>query len=111
MEWRLWGAFQVASMRGDLLDRAARARWLAEAVACPEALRPSSFLRWEAVEGRPDQGRAVVSHLGVGVSGVFTLGEGHSVVGFRSDDSARAQGGRPVRCGMVGRCWDHARLR
>ena len=80
MEWRLWGAWRVASARGAAVGRAARVRWLSEATAFPQALLPSAFLRWEAVEGRADQGRAVVDYMGERVAATFTFDARHNVV-------------------------------
>jgi len=50
--WRLWGIMQVSRHAGELADRAAHTRWLAEAACFPQALYPSHFLRWEQIQGR-----------------------------------------------------------
>ena len=106
--WRMFGSVSVADAAGELADKAAHTRWLAEAVCYPQALQPSHFLRWEAVEGKANEARAVLTYDGGSVSAIFTFNSQNNVVKFRSDDYARAL---PkvgiVPCGMVGRSKGH----
>lgn len=51
--WKMWGVVPLTDATGPVAAKAAHVRWLAEAACCPQALLPSAFLRWEAVEGHP----------------------------------------------------------
>lgn len=108
MQWRLWGALRLAGHEGELIDRAARVRWLTEAVSFPQALLPSRWVRWEGVDGATDEARAVLNYQGVAVSAVFTFDNRHNVVGVRSEEYCRSMpGGKVARCGLRGSCKGH----
>ena len=48
-QWRMWGLIPLAANSGPLVDKAGRLRWLSEAVAFPDSLKPSPWLRWESI--------------------------------------------------------------
>jgi hypothetical protein len=105
--WRLFGAYSVADGQGSLMDKAARARWLCEAVCFPQALKPSRCLWWEGVKARPDQARAFFDDGCFRVSCLFTFHRG-KVVAVESGDYARlAADGKAGPVGLRGRCGGH----
>ncbi|KAI7845325.1 hypothetical protein COHA_001167 [Chlorella ohadii] len=112
LDWRLWGWLPAHSANGPELDRTLLVRWLADAPGCPQAMLPSASLRWEAVPGFESEARAVLSHGGITVSGVFTFdGEG-LVSSFRTDDYVMplAGGGQERRPWLV-RYRGHTRVK
>lgn len=109
MHWKLLGAYTIAEGSGLLMSKAARARWLAEAVCYPQALLPSEHLRWESLDkGHPNQARAILDDGRFTVSCVFKFGRNGKVLGVETEDYARLlPGGRIEPCTLRGTCNGH----
>lgn len=69
--WHLWGAVPTATGSGREVDQSLLVRWLAEAVCFPQALQPSTFLRWEPVKGQNNEAVAVLTYGGLTVRATF----------------------------------------
>lgn len=109
MNWKLRGAYTVAQGDGAIISKAARARWLSEAVCYPQALQPSRLLRWEGIgKGQDNQARAILEDDDFVVSSVFTFGRNGKVVEVQTDDYARVlHNGKIEQCSLYGKCNGH----
>ncbi|KAI3423894.1 hypothetical protein D9Q98_009728 [Chlorella vulgaris] len=87
--WLLWGSVPAASGGGREVEQSLRLRWLAEAVCFPQALLPSRFLRWEAVEGQEQEAEAVLTYGGVCVRAIFRFDRFDRAASMRTRDFLR----------------------
>ncbi len=80
---RAMGLFTVADAHGDHMDASAMATFLAEVPLHPSAaLRP--YIRWEPIDSL--SARAVFTHAGRSVSGIFRFNREGEYIGFETGD-------------------------
>ncbi|KAL4421399.1 hypothetical protein ABPG75_010690 [Micractinium tetrahymenae] len=87
--WRVWGALPAAAGEGPEVDQSLLVRWLAEAACFPQALQPSSFLRWEPVPGEGTAAVVVLSYAGLTVRATFGFDRFARIVRLTSRDFLR----------------------
>jgi len=83
MRIRAMGLFKIADARSARMDASAMATFLAEVPFHPSAaLQP--YLRWEPIDSL--SARAVFTHAGRGVSGIFRFNPEGEFIGFGTND-------------------------